>query len=161
LTKLAEEWREGGEPAEIAGTLSSTLAVIHGGGPTAAVARRWKTQLNENAKHAAFFSELPEANHNEIEGWRWGRENGPVSAVMLDSPGVHPRIKRRMDLLADLVGELDVPVVRVGARGETPVEHVLSLVLLGDLTSVRVAELAGVDPDPVEAIEGFKRKLAG
>ena len=49
-----------------------TVPVVHGAGPTAAVARRWKTQLNENAKAAAFWCELPEANHNEICGWERG-----------------------------------------------------------------------------------------
>ena len=33
------------------------------------------------------------------------------------------------------------------ARGETPLERVLSLVMLGDLVSVYLAELDGVDPD--------------
>ena len=53
-----------------------TVPVVHGAGPTAALARRWKTQINENAKAAAFWSELPEANHNEICGWERGRERG-------------------------------------------------------------------------------------
>jgi len=35
----------------------------------------------------------------------------------------------------------------------------MSLVLLGDLTSVHLAELAGVDPTPVEALERFKQAL--
>ena len=56
-------------PAEIAERLAGTLPVIYGGELTAPVARRWKTQVNENAKLPAFFSELPEADHNEICGW--------------------------------------------------------------------------------------------
>jgi glucose/mannose-6-phosphate isomerase len=36
---------------------------------------------------------------------------------------------------------------------------VLSLVLLGDVVSVYLAVLAGVDPTPVEAIERFKQQL--
>ena len=132
---------------------------MHGAGPTAAVARRWKTQLNENAKHAAFFSELSEANHNEIEGWAWAAEHLPAAAVMLESAALHPRVARRFEVLSGLIGDLGIPVVRVSARGESPVEQVLSLVHLGDLTSVRVAEADGVDPGPVEAIEGFKSRL--
>ena len=31
--------------------------------------------------------------------------------------------------------------------------------MLGDLVSVRLAELLGVEAGPVEAIEGFKRAL--
>jgi glucose/mannose-6-phosphate isomerase len=135
--------------------------VIHGAGATAGVARRWKTQFNENAKQAAVVTELPEANHNEIEGWAWAHEHTPAAAVMLSSPGLHPRVVRRMELLSELIADSGVPVVEVVARGETPVEQVLSLVHLGDIVSVRIAELRGIDPTPVEAIEGFKRKLAG
>jgi hypothetical protein len=47
----------------------------------------------------------------------------------------------------------------VTARGDTPVARVLSLVMLGDLASVRLADLAGVEPTPVAAIEGFKAEL--
>jgi glucose/mannose-6-phosphate isomerase len=35
----------------------------------------------------------------------------------------------------------------------------MSLVLLGDLTSVYLAVLRGVDPTPVEEIEGLKARL--
>ena len=48
---------------------------IYGAELTTPVARRWKTQVNENAKLQAFFSELPEADHNEICGWD-GRARG-------------------------------------------------------------------------------------
>jgi glucose/mannose-6-phosphate isomerase len=39
------------------------------------------------------------------------------------------------------------------------VERLLSAVLLGDLVSVYIAALRGVDPTPVSAIEDFKRAL--
>ena len=45
------------------------LAVVYGAGPTAPVARRWKGQINENAKAPAFWNELPELDHNELMGW--------------------------------------------------------------------------------------------
>ena len=38
-------------------------------GPRRPVARRWKGQINENAKAPAFFNELPELDHNELMGW--------------------------------------------------------------------------------------------
>ena len=50
--------------------------------------------------------------------------------------------------------------MRVQARGDTPVAQVLSLVMLGDLASVRLAELAGIEATPVAAIEGFKARLS-
>jgi glucose/mannose-6-phosphate isomerase len=132
---------------------------VHGAGPTSAPARRWKTQLNENAAAAAFWSELPEANHNEICGWRRGRAAAPLSAVFLEDPDQHPRIHRRIDLTAAEVEQAGAPAVRIEARGDSRLERVLSLVLLGDLASVYLAVLEGVDPTPVDAIESFKTAL--
>jgi glucose/mannose-6-phosphate isomerase len=48
----------------------------------------------------------------------------------------------------------------VEAVGETPTERVLSLVMLGDLTSVHLALARGVDPTPVEAIDRLKSRLS-
>ena len=139
--------------------LQGTVPVVHGAGPTAAVARRWKTQLNENAEMAAFFSELPEANHNEICGWERGRAAAPFAGVFLEDPDQHPRVQRRIELTAAEAERAGAPALRVAARGDTRLERVLSLVMLGDLVSVRLAELDGVDPTPVEAIERFKAAL--
>jgi glucose/mannose-6-phosphate isomerase len=155
LSSLAED----PESAGVAGALLNTIPVVHGAALAAPAARRWKTQLNENAKVAAFASELPEANHNEIEGWEHGRELGSLSAVFLEDPGAHDRIKRRIEVYADMLASRGVPVSRVAARGDTPVARLLSLVMLGDLVSVRLAELTGTEATPVAAIERFKSQL--
>jgi len=147
------------EAAEIAAVLEGTLPVVHGAESTAPVARRWKGQLNENAEMVAFASELPEANHNEIEGWARGRDVAPLSAVLLRAADQHPRVQRRLDLTAEVLGRTGAPVVRVEARGDTPVAQVLSLVMLGDLMSVDLADRTGVDAAAMEAIENFKREL--
>ena len=64
---------------------------------------RWKTQVNENAKLPAFFSELPEADHNEICGWD-GRAGGARSRrVMLEDADQHPRVRRRFELTAEAI----------------------------------------------------------
>ena len=49
----------------------------------------------------------------------------------------------------------------VESRGSSAVERILSLVFLGDLVSVYMAALAGVDPTPVHVLERFKGELAG
>ena len=47
------------------------------------------------------------------------------------------------------------------SRGHTTIERILSLVLLGDLVSLYLAVLRGVDPGPVELIDALKGRLAG
>jgi glucose/mannose-6-phosphate isomerase len=144
---------------DVARALDGSVPVVYGAGPTAAVARRWKTQLNENAKLPAFASELPEADHNEVEGWRRGLDLASFAAVFLHAPGMDPRLERRLELTAELVADAGATVVRIDARGDSPVAHVLSLVMIGDLVSLSLAELGGVDPDAIDAIEGLKDAL--
>jgi glucose/mannose-6-phosphate isomerase len=157
LGELAAEWDA---PKTIAASLRGTVPVVHGAGPTVAVARRWKTQINENAKAAAFWSELPEANHNEICGWERGRAAAPLAGVFLEDPDQHPRIQRRIELTAAEVERAGAPALRVAARGDTRLERVLSLVMLGDLVSVYLAVLDGVDPTPVHQLTRFKADLS-
>ena len=68
LAGLAQQWRPGGhgsEPERLARRLSATT-VVYGAGPTVAVAVRWKAQLNENAKLAAFSGALPDRPQRDL-----------------------------------------------------------------------------------------------
>jgi glucose/mannose-6-phosphate isomerase len=163
LEQLVEEWGPGAADdslaKEIARKLDGTIPVIHGAASTTAPARRWSTQLNENADSPAFWTELPEGNHNQICGWERGREAAPFSGVFLCDPDQHPRVKRHMDLASSELERLGASVVQVQTRGESRLERVLSAVLLGDLVSVYMAALAGVDPTPTPALARFKDKL--
>ena len=143
----------------VARELVGTIPVVHGAASTVAVGRRWSTQINENAKAPAFWSELPEANHNQICGWERGRAEAPFAGVFLGDPDQHPRVQRRIELMAAEVERTGARAIQLESRGESRLERVLSLVLLGDIVSVYMAVLAGVDPTPVEAIEQFKQRL--
>lgn len=154
LSERADDLRE--RAAAIAAEIDAKPTVVYGAGLTAPVARRWKTQLNENAKLPAFFSELPEADHNELCGWAGADGQSPPAAVFLEDADQHPRVRRRFELTADLVAPHAAAVVRLETVGETRVERLLWSLMLGDLVSLEIAAQRGVDPLPVEAIEGFK-----
>jgi glucose/mannose-6-phosphate isomerase len=149
------------QAAEIATELEGTLPILYGADLTAPVARRWKTQANENAKIPAFASELPEADHNEICGWTETAIAGHgLAAVFLEDRDQHPRVGRRFDLTAKAVSEAGAKVVRVEAAGETPVARLLWTTMLGDLVSLELAGRLGVDPVSVEALERLKEAMA-
>jgi glucose/mannose-6-phosphate isomerase len=164
LERLVEEWGPGASDdalsKRLARELEGTIPVVHGASATTAPARRWATQINENAKVPAFASELPEGNHNQICAWDRGAAMAPFSGVFLRDPDQHPRVHRRVELMAEVVTGAGGQSVAVDARGDSRLERVLSLVLLGDIVSVYLAGLAGTDPTPVEAIESFKGRLA-
>jgi glucose/mannose-6-phosphate isomerase len=147
------------EPKELARALHGTVPVVAGAGLTTPIAYRWKCQINENAKTPAFWAELPELDHNEIVGWEGAGEHG-LSAVFLDDSDTHPRVKERLEITRRLIEPTSAGTHVVGSRGETTVERVFSLVLLGDLVSLYLAVLRGVDPGPVVAIDRLKTELA-
>ena len=164
VESLVSEWGpDGAEDSlakEIARGVNGSVPLIAGAGLTSPIAYRWKTQFNENAKAPAFSHELPEMDHNEIMGWEGTGELGPFSAIFLDDADLHPRVRHRIELTEWLVEPVAQKVFRVETRGRNPVERVFSLVLLGDLVSLYLAVLRGVDPAPVALLERLKEQMA-
>ena len=147
--------------AEIAGRLRDRISIVYGAAPlTTAAAGRWKTQINENGKAPAWWSVFPELDHNEIVGWSarpaLGRDS--VGVVFLHDAGDNDRVRLRAELTEQLMKGVQV-AGHVTSRGVGPLARLFSLVLVGDLVSVALAEQAGVDPVPVVVIEQLKKLL--
>jgi glucose/mannose-6-phosphate isomerase len=162
--QLVAEWGPDAPEASFAKTLarslSGTTTQIAGAGLTAPIAYRWKTQINENANAPAFAGELPELDHNEIVGWQYAAELGRFSAVFLDDCDLHPRVRERIGLTIDVIGDQAASTHRIQTVGERRVERVVSLLLLGDIVSTYMAVLAGRDPASIEPINRLKAALA-
>lgn len=140
---------------EIAFRLGDAVAVVTGADLTVPIARRWKTQINENADAQAFFSELPEADHNEICCW----SGDGFAAVLLEDPDQHPRERLRFELTAESIRDSGAEAIRLEVEGETRVARLLWGVVLGDLVSLELANARGIDPLPVTAIDELKAAL--
>ncbi|HEX3240153.1 MAG TPA: bifunctional phosphoglucose/phosphomannose isomerase [Solirubrobacterales bacterium] len=147
------------QAGEIAGLLDGAAPVIYGADLTAPVARRWKTQANENAKLPAFYGELPESDHNELCGWNAAAGEHRLAAVFLEDRDQHPRVARRFELTAESVSAAGAKAVRIETAGETRIARLLWATMLGDLVSLQLADQRGVDPLPVAAIEDFKAAM--
>jgi glucose/mannose-6-phosphate isomerase len=145
--------------AEIAAELHGAIPVIYGCDLTVPVAYRWKTQVNENAKLHSFWNQLPELDHNEIVGWSGIDAEPGFAAVFLEDSDQHPRQRRRAELTAELIEPHAASVLRVETEGNTRIERMLWAVMLGDLVSLALAALRGVDPSPVEVLERLKDEL--
>jgi glucose/mannose-6-phosphate isomerase len=149
------------EAKALARRLHGRLAVVYGAGATAPVARRWKTQINENAKAPAFWGELPELDHNELQGWGGlPHVTAATEVVLLEDERGAERLRRRADLTVTDLTARGAAVTRVASRGVSALARVFSLVQLGDYVSFYLALLYGVDPTPVDAIQAFKKRLA-
>jgi glucose/mannose-6-phosphate isomerase len=164
LAELVAAWGpeapEDSEAKSLARRLHGTVPVIAGAGLTVPLAYRWKTQINENSSLPAFCGELPEIDHNEINGWLGAGAAGPFSAVFLDDCDSHPRLRARIGMTEQLIGPYAAATHVVETRGESALERVCSLVLLGDLVSCYLAALGGTDPTAVPPLVELKEMLA-
>jgi glucose/mannose-6-phosphate isomerase len=162
---LAEAWGPDSDEDSLAKTLArglnGTIPQIAGAALTAPVAYRWKTQINENAKAPAFAAVLPELDHNELVGWDGARDFGAFSAVFLDDSDLHPRVRQRIELTRGLIASRGGATFKVETIGQTRLQRLVSVLLLGDLVSLYLAALRGVDPAPVAATESLKSALNG
>jgi glucose/mannose-6-phosphate isomerase len=144
------------DATEVAAAIGSGIPLIVGAELTGAVAYRWKCQVNENANRPAFCSELPEHDHNEIEGWTEG-----LVPVFLVDPHSHPRNLRRFEITAGVARDAGLAPVVVTQDGDTRAERLFRAVLLGDLVSIELALADGTDPVSIPALDRVKRELSG
>lgn len=141
----------------LAEKLAGKVPLIYSSDKMAGVARRWKYELNENAKIHAFCNVFPELNHNEMVGYV--KLNANYYVILLEDESDLRRIKERIRLTKEIVGAKGVPSTQLVIKGDNPLTKLLSAVYIGDLTSVYLARLYNVDPEPVAIVEDFKKQL--
>ena len=147
---------------ELAKTIHLKIPVIYSSAPHLnTVSKRWQNQLHENSKSLAFCNVLPEMNHNEIVGWEMESElRSSLVAVFLENESVHPRIKERIELSKSIIKEHGAEVVDIYSSGESNMEKVFSLIILGDWVSYYLALLNRKDPHIIKNIDFLKQELA-
>jgi glucose/mannose-6-phosphate isomerase len=146
---------------QLAWALVGRLPVVEAAGFLAPVARRWRTQFNENSKSFALAEELPDATHNAVVGYEQPetvRED--VYAVLLASPLDHPRNSRRATATTQLLAAAGISYQVVPVAGEGRLGQACAAITLGDYASTYLALLYGIDPTPIDAITVVKRSLS-
>jgi glucose/mannose-6-phosphate isomerase len=146
---------------QLATKLQGHVVVIYGAEFLSEVARRWKTQLNENSKTTAFFELFPELNHNAVVGYDLPAEaKKKLFVVLLHSARLNSRNRLRYEATARLLTKAKIRHELVAATGKTAIAQMMSLILFGDYTSLYLAILNRVDPTPIDSIDFIKKYLA-
>ncbi len=159
LKLLPQHAAEGGK--SLAQTLKGKIPLIYASATNFPIAYYWKVSFNETAKISAFCNALPEANHNEIEGFDGSSVSprAPLHVVLLSSPNDHPKIIARMKITRELYERRGVPVSEVALSGETETHLVFAGVLLGIATALALGRAYGNEPLATPLIEALKRRL--
>ncbi|MHB8170241.1 MAG: bifunctional phosphoglucose/phosphomannose isomerase [Thermincolia bacterium] len=147
---------------EIAGRLHNKIPVIYGvTGNTEVVASRWKGQINENSKSAAYCNVFPELNHNEIVGFEVPSDLlKQMVVIILQDEQDHLRVQRRMAITKEIISKATGDIIEIKSTGNSPLARTFSLTYMADYVSIYLAFLYGIDPTPVKMIDYLKNKLA-
>jgi glucose/mannose-6-phosphate isomerase len=146
------------EAKRLALAIGARLPAIYGGPATGAVAYRWKTDVEENAKTFALAGALPEMNHNEIEAWQAPAARN-MHVVLLRDAAEPPEIAQRFGVLRDLIAPSAGGVSEARGRGAGRLARLLTLTYLGQWTSYYLAVLHDRDPWSVPLLEEVKRRM--
>ena len=129
------------------------IPLIYGYGVMASIAKRWRQQLNENAKMTAFDFSLPECNHNELEAWE--RNGKDFTCIFLRNKDEDEKIKKRFEFMKEVYGK----VIEVFSIGKNDFAKAIYLLHIGDLVSAYKAAIDGVEAEPVDLIAKLKKFL--
>lgn len=143
---------------KLAQRLRNKIPVVYASYGLRSLARIWKIKFNENSKIPAFNNYFPELNHNEMMGYANAGNNFQV--IVLRDPTDHPRILKRIKLMASLIKKRGVSIDIIDIKGKDILYKIFSSILLGDWISYYLALKRGIDPTPVELNEEFKKRLA-
>ncbi|MEC9310078.1 MAG: bifunctional phosphoglucose/phosphomannose isomerase [Chloroflexota bacterium] len=153
LSNLTEDVSVQDNPAKQLALLSKEkLLVIYGGGIFAGMARRWKSQINENSKSWAFYEVIPELLHNSIESLDSDQGIGHL-LLLLRPNGGDERLQRRYEVLQQLFSKKNTDYHMVGSIGDTPLGQMLDMLVLGDYFSYYLALIKNIDPSPNPVID--------
>jgi len=146
----------------LAEKLYNRVALIYSGNKFFPVITRWKTQIAENSKAFAFINVFPEMNHNEIMSWRypeWFIER--CLPVFITSRKEHPRVNLRFEITKDIILKKQPEIISLLPEGETFLEELFYLIILGDWISFYLAIFNRVNPTEIQEIDLLKQRLGG
>jgi glucose/mannose-6-phosphate isomerase len=144
---------------QLAQELMGKSVVVYGGPAMYPAAYKWKISFNENSKQVAWVNQLPEFNHNELNGWSEQPVDKPYAVIDIRSHLEHPRVQKRFEVTERILSGMRPEPIVVTPQGETLLEQLVWTVAYGDFVSLYLGFLNGLNPAPVELVERLKKAL--
>ncbi len=142
---------------EAALTLKGTIPFIYGPRIFEGVSYRFRTQLHENSKVPASSGSFPEGFHNAVMIGEGPEELvRPLSLVLLRDPEGEEGVERKINAFKSLLEPRVGRILEIAATGRGRLSRILSVLYIGDYTSVYLGLLYGLDPSSTNSIKALK-----
>lgn len=147
---------------QLAEHLKGRIPIIMGSGILSQVARRFKTQINENSKSMAVFEILPEVCHNTIMGFDFPEKlREKIFVIILQSKYDYPRNILRQKIIMQILQKKGISYESLSLNPQGGrLSEVLHNILFADYVSYYLAIFNNTDPTEIGMIDFLKDKLS-
>jgi len=121
-----------------------------------AVAVRFKSSLQENAKTHAIIEDVVEASHNGIVPWEI---KSNIEPILLQGKDDFIKTKERWKIFEEYFNENDINFKKIISRDGGIITKLVNLIYILDYTSIYLAIKNNIDPSPVNSIDYIKKRL--
>jgi len=141
----------------IAKELKGKVPIIYSTDNNSSIAMISKIKFNENTKTQAFWNFFPEVNHNEMVGFT----NLVMNPFFLiyKSKFTTDRNHKRIEVFTSIMRNKGISVEVIDMIGNNLISEILNAYYFIDHVTLYLAEEYGVDPEPVELVEKFKKMI--
>jgi len=141
---------------ELALKISGCVPIVYSSPLFSSLAMVTKINFNENSKTQSFYNTIPEMNHNEMVGYT-NLVMKPF-VIYLEDSFSHEGIKLRMKKMQELLND-KIEFATIKLEGSSVLEQLLYGLQISQFCSYYLALEYGIDPEPVEMVEKFKKLL--
>lgn len=144
---------------ELAAKMKNKTTCFYSDQQMQTVAMACKIKINENAKAPAFYNQLPESNHNELNGFAQEKQARRFIAIFLAHNAMHAQTRKRINATSKLYTEKTTTCQTIELPGNTWIERALYALYLFDWATYYLAVKYKIDPEKVEMVEQLKKML--
>lgn len=161
LNEIVNDEKELEKIKDAASMIKDHWIAVYGPAEFEAVARRAKTQINENSKLPAVWGVFPEICHNEIVGYEDNDLNRDLYVVLLrdDEIEKNSAMKVRIEATKAIIEPKVSGIVELRSVGESKAARMLSLLFYIDILSYFLATESGKAPEKNDNIDRLKAVL--
>ncbi len=121
-----------------------------------AVAIRFKSVLQENAKSHIIIEDVMEASHNGIMAWE---KPSKIQPILLRGKNDSDKTKQRFDLFAEYFKKKNIECEQIISIEGNIISKIVNLIYVLDYASIYLAIKKKINPTPVNSISFIKSKL--
>jgi glucose/mannose-6-phosphate isomerase len=142
-----------------AASFQGKLPIVIGAEHLTANALIWRNQFNETSKTFSAYYIVPDLNHHLMEGLAFPK-NSNLVFIMVNSQNYSEKIKKRMELTADVIKQNGHEIYEYKSGGINIYEDFLEVLAFGSYLTLFLSLLNEQNPAINPWVDYFKEKLA-